>query len=189
MFNIIKDKEIIQLFFKRSERAIYKLNEKYGKLFCKLSYNILRDRSDSEECVNDTYLGVWKAIPPAIPDPLVAFVCKIVRNLSLKRLNMKTAKKRNSTYELTLDELEEYLPSAENVESEVDVRELTQIIEGFLGTLIEENRVIFMRRYWFADTYEEIAKCVGLSEKNVSVRLTRMRKQLKCYLTERGVSI
>ena len=152
-----------------------------------MSYNILNDRQDAEECVNDAYLGAWNAIPPAKPDRLLAFICKIVRNVSLKRYEQNTAAKRNSKYDVALQELEDCLASATTVEEEIEERELTEIIESFLGSLSKENRIIFLRRYWFSDTYADIAKQVGLTEKNVSVRLTRIRKELRAYLLEREV--
>lgn len=183
------DERIIELFFARSEKAIAELDAKYGKLFHKLSHNILNNRQDAEECVNDAYLGAWNTIPPAKPNPLQAYICKIVRNISLKRHYREKAAKRNSTYDVAIQELEAYLSAPNRVEAEMETKELVQIIESFLDTLPEENFVIFMRRYWFADTYGEIAKRVGISEKNVSVRLTRIRKQMREYLTERGVFV
>lgn len=184
-----EDARIIELFFERSEQAIRELSAKYGSICHKLSYNILNDRQDAEECVNDAYLGAWNTIPPAKPDPLQAYICKIVRNISLKLYHRKGAAKRNSSYEIAMQELEEYLPAPNTVETEMETRELAGMIENFLDTLSEENCVIFMRRYWFSDTYEEIAERVGISEKNVSVRLTRIRRQMKKYLIEREVFV
>ena len=186
---MIEDEKIIQLFFERSEQAIKELDLKYGKVCHKVSYNILRNRQDAEECVNDAYLGTWNAIPPQRPNPLLTFLCKIVRNLSIMRHHSNTAMKRNSTYDVALEELEECLASAATVEAEIEADELTRIIDSFLETLSQENRVIFMRRYWFSDTYQQIAERVGITENNVAVRLTRMRKQMKDYLTEREVSL
>ena len=186
---MIEDEKIIELFFERSEQAIRNLDSKYGKVCHALSYNIVNNRQDAEECVNDAYLGAWNTIPPTKPNPLQTYICKIVRNLSLKLYYRKEAAKRGSTYEIAMQELEEYLPAPNTVEAEIETRELVHIIESFLDTLSEENCVIFMRRYWFSDTYTEIAKRVGLSEKNVSVRLTRIRKQMKDYLIEREVFV
>ncbi len=183
------DEQIIALFFERSELAINELDKQYGKLCHKLSFGILNNRSDAEECVNDAYLGVWNAIPPTKPNPLLTYVCKIVRNVSLGRYKANTAQKRNSSYDVALSELEACLSSPDTVESELEAKELTRVIEGFLDSLGEENRVIFLRRYWFCDTYKDIAERVGLSEKNISVRLSRTRGQLKHYLSEREVLI
>lgn len=185
----MEDSKIIELFFKRSEQALYELDLKYGKICYSLSHHILNSKPDAEECVNDAYLGAWNTIPPAKPNPLQAYICKIVRNISLKRFHQKKAAKRNSSYEIAMQELEACLPAPNTVEAEIETKELTHIIECFLNTLSEENCVIFVRRYWFLDTYAEIAQRVKISEKNVSVRLTRIRKQLKTYLTEREVYI
>lgn len=181
------DEQIIELFFIRSEQAIAELDDKYGKVCHSVSYNILGNKQDAEECVNDAYLGTWNAIPPAKPNPLLAFVCKIVRNISLKRYEQNTAKKRNSYYDLAIEELEDCLASSTTVEDEIAERELTRIIERFLRSLSKENRVIFLRRYWFSDSYADIAMRVNLSEKNISVRLTRIREKLREYLLENGV--
>lgn len=183
------DDKIIELFFERSEQAIKDLDGKYGKVFYSISFKILNNRQDAEECVNDSYLGTWNAIPPAKPKPLLAFVCKIVRNISLKRYEQNTAAKRNSYYDVAMEELEECIASSMTIEAEIAEQELTVLIESFLDSLSKENRVIFLRRYWFFDTYFDIAKQVGLTEKNVSVRLTRLRKELREYLIEREVII
>jgi len=183
----MNDERIIELFFERSEQAIKELDNKYGKVLHSLSFKILNNHQDAEECVNDSYLGTWNAIPPAKPNPLLAFVCKIVRNVSLKRYEQNTAAKRNSRYDVAMEELQDCLVSTITVEKEIAEQELTEMIEAFLDSLPRENRVIFMRRYWFSDTYADIAKMVGLTEKNVSVRLTRIRKQLRKYLIEREV--
>jgi RNA polymerase sigma-70 factor (ECF subfamily) len=185
----MNDERIIELFFERSEQAIKELDGKYGKIFYSLSFKILNNYQDAEECVNDSYLGTWDAIPPAKPNPLLAFVCKIVRNISLKRYEQNTATKRNSYYDVAMEELEDCLASTTTIEEEFAERELTAVIESFLDSLSKENRVIFLRRYWFSDTYADIAKQVGLTENNVSVRLTRIRKELREYLLEREVLV
>lgn len=183
----MNDNAIIELFFARSEQAIRELDDKYGKVCYSLSYNILNSRQDAEECVNDAYLGTWNAIPPARPNPLLAFLCRIVRNLSLMRYHADRAAKRGGgSYTVAFDELEGCLASPRTVEGRIEEQELVRLIEDFLDTLSPENRVLLMRRYWFSDSYGEIAARTGLSEKNVSVRLTRIRKQLRNYFEERG---
>lgn len=184
---MMEDEQIIELFFARSEQAIRELDQKHGKTCRKISCNILHDPQDAEECVNDAYLGMWNAIPPARPNPLLTFLCKIVRNLSVTRYHANMAMKRNSTYGVALNELENTISSPVSIEDQLNSEALARMIEAFLDTLSQENRVIFMRRYWFADTYAEIAQRVGLSEKNISVRLTRTRNQLRKYLMEREV--
>lgn len=181
------DAQIIELLFARDQQAIAELDTRYGSVCRKLSYQILSNKLDAEECVNDAYLGTWNAIPPARPNPLLTFLCKIVRNLSIKRYHANTAIKRNSLYDVALSEVERDVTAPDTVEGEVEAKALARFIEAFLDSLSIENRVIFMRRYWFSDSYEEIAQRVGLTEKNVSVRLTRLRKQLTEHLRKEGV--
>lgn len=183
------DEKIIEMFFRRSEQGIRELDIKYGKICHKLSYNIVNNRQDAEECVNHAYLGVWNTIPPARPDPLLAYILKIVRNISLKVYWRKEAAKRSSHYTIALEEIEAGIADQKAVEDEIEARELACIIENFLDTLTRENRVIFMRRYWFSDSYKEISELMGLSEKNISVRLSRIRRKMKEYLAEREVFI
>ena len=185
----MSDEEIIALFCDRSEKAIGELEAKYGKRCMQTSYNILGNRSDAEECVNDAYLGVWNAIPPERPNPLLTYVLRIVRNISLTCYQRNHAQKRNSTYDLAVEELADFIAAPDDVESTLELNELTAELERFLDKLDKMNRVIFIRRYWFFDSYEQIAKQTGLSEKNVSVRLTRVRKMLKDYLQERGICL
>lgn len=185
----MEDQELIEMFFARSEQALQELERKYGETCRKFSYRILNSIQDAEECVNDAFLGAWNAIPPAKPNPLLAYLMRIVRNISLKLYWKNTAAKRNSMYTVALQEIEGCIASANTVEEEIEARELARIIEAFLETLSAENRVIFMRRYWFADGYREIAERVGLSEKNVSVRLTRIRTKMRQYFQERGVLV
>ena len=154
-----------------------------------LSYHIVGSRQDAEECVNDAYLGAWNAIPPARPNPLLSYLVKIVRNISLKIYWRKEAAKRSSHYTIALEEIEACIAAPNTVEAEIEAKELARIIEAFLDTLTTENRVIFMRRYWFSDSYKDIAEFMGLSEKNISVRLTRIREKMKQYLIEREVFV
>ena len=186
---MIADEKIIELFFARSEQGIQELDHKYGKMCHSLSYNIVNSRQDAEECVNDAYLGAWNAIPPVRPNPLSSYIVRIVRNLSLKIYWKKEAAKRSSCYTIALEEIEACIADQKTVEDEIGARELAHIIEEFLDTLTHENRVIFMRRYWFSDSYKDIAEVVGLSEKNVSVRLTRIREKMKQFLIEREVFV
>lgn len=186
---MIDDEKIIEMFFERSEQGIRELDIKYGKICHNLSYNIVNSRQDAEECVNDAYLGAWNAIPPVHPNPLLSYIVKIVRNISLKIYWRKEAAKRSGHYKVALEEIEGYIADQKNVENEIEARELARIIEEFMETLTLKNRVIFMRRYWFADSYKDISELVGLSEKNISVRLTRIREKMKQYLIEREVLV
>ena len=186
---MIDDEKIIDLFFERSEQGIRELDNKYGAVCHNLSYNIVNNRQDAEECVNDAYLGAWNAIPPVHPNPLLSYIVKIVRNISLKIYWRKEAAKRNSTYTIAMGEIETCIADPNTVETEIEARELARIIEAFLDTLTVKERVIFMRRYAYADTYADIAKRVDISEKNVSVRLTLIRQKMKQYLIEREVFV
>ena len=186
---MIDDEKIITLFFERDQQGIRELDIKYGKICHNLSYNIVNSTQDAEECVSDAYLGAWNAIPPTRPNPLLSYIVKIVRNISLKIYWRKEAAKRNSIYTIAMQEIEACIADSKNVEDEVEARELARIIESFLDTLTVKERVIFMRRYAYIDTYADIAKRVGISEKNVSVRLTLIRQKLKQYLIEREVFI
>jgi len=183
----MEDEYIIALYFARSEQAIVQTDLKYGSACRKLAYNILRNHADVHECVNDAYLGAWNAIPPAKPNPLLTFVLKIVRNVSLKRRQSNTAIKRSSSFDAAMEEMEQCLACPDSVHAQIETKELAQNIEAFLSTLSKENRVIFLRRYWFCEPYADIAKQVGITEKNVSVRLVRTRRQLRRYLSERGL--
>ena len=186
---MMDDEKIIELFFERDQQAIRELDIKYGKICHNLSYNIVNSRRDAEECVNDAYLGAWNAIPPARPDPLLSYIVKIVRNISIKIYWKKGAAKRNSIYTIAMQEIETCIADKKTVEDEIEARELARIIESFLDTLTAKERIIFMRRYAYMDPYADIAKRVGISEKNVSVRLTLIRQKMKQYLIEREVFV
>ena len=185
----MEDEKIIDLFFARSEQGIQELDNQYGAICRSLSYNIVNNRQDAEECVNDAYLAVWNTVPPARPSPLLAYLCRIVRNLSLKVYWKKSAAKRSSVYTIAMEEIEACVADRKTVEDEIEARELARIMEEFLDTLTLENRVIFLHRYWFADSYKDIAELMGLTEKNISVRLTRIRQKMRQYLMERGVLV
>ena len=183
------DSKIIELFFERSEQAIIELSDKYGAICRKVADNILNNRLDSEECVNDAYLGVWNTVPPQKPDPLLSYVCRIVRNLALKKYHENTAQKRNSIYDVALDEIADCIPASFSVEDEVAAKEVAGLIDDFLETLDQENRIIFVRRYWHSDSIEELGILFHKSKHYVSVRLSRIRKDLKQYLKKEGVSL
>ncbi len=183
------DSKIIELFYERSEQAIVELSKKYGDTCHKIAVNILKNDLDAQECVNDTYLGAWNTIPPQKPNPLLAYICRIVRNISIKRYHQNTAMKRNSYYDVALDELENCLPSKDTVEEEVSADALAKIIDEFLDGLDKTNRVMFVRRYWFSDSVSDIATLFKMNSHTVTVRLSRTREKLRRYLMERGVTI
>jgi len=185
----LDDKKIIELFYERSEQAITELSKKYGLLCEKIADNILNNHLDAEECVNDAYLAVWNTIPPQNPDSLVSYVCRIVRNQAIKKYHENTALKRNSIYDTSLDELEEVLPSSASVEGELEAKEVSAMIDRFLETLDKQSRTMFIRRYWYSDSIEEIALSFKTSKHYISVRLSRIRKALKKHLVKEGVSV
>ncbi len=183
----MQDSKIIDLFFERSEQAITELSLKYEKLCKKIAVNILGNEEDSLECINDSYLGVWNTIPPQRPENLKYYLCRIVRNNALKRFHSNTAVKRNSYYDVALQELEECLPDENSIEKELTSAEITRLIDSFLETQKQENRVIFTRRYYYSDSIAEIAVRMNMTENNVSVRLNRIRKSLKKHLEKEGI--
>ena len=183
----VEDSQIIALFYERSEQAIAELERKYGPAVRKTAANILNNRQDEEECANDTYLGVWNTVPPQHPDPLVSYVCRIARNLAVKRYHANTAQKRNSGYDLVLDELAECVPATADVESEYAAKELSAAISRFLDSLSYEDRFCFLRRYWYADSVSDIAAMTQRDSHRISVRLFRTREKLHRYLKEEGL--
>ena len=182
----MEDRRIIELFYERSEQAVFELSEKYGKLCHKIALNILGDPRDAEECVNEAYLGVWNTIPPQMPDQLSAYLCRIVRNTALKRYKANTAAKRCSAFDMSYEELEDCIP-VNSIEDAIGSRELSEAIDRFLETLDPVNRAIFMRRYWFFDTVSDIAEAFGITKHNVSVRLLRTRNKMRRFLEKEEI--
>jgi RNA polymerase sigma-70 factor (ECF subfamily) len=183
------DAQIIDLLFERSEQAITELAVSHGKAAERVAYNILADRQDTEEVVNDTYLGVWNSVPPNRPSPLRTYVCRIARNLAVKKYHSNTAAKRNSRYDTALEEIEECLPDTQTVEDRCAAGELSAAIDRFLDTLCYEDRFFFMRRYWYSDSLTDIADMAGTNYDRVSVRLHRVREKLKKYLVKEGLLV
>ena len=181
----MQDERIIELYFARDEQAIRHTADKYGPYCTAVSMNILHSEPDAEECVNDTYLKTWNAIPPTRPSSLRLFLAAIVRRLSLNRLRDSRAGKRNAEVELSLDELSECIPAPTD-ETE---GELAAHINDFLGTCAKTDRIIFLRRYFYGLTDAAIAKGLGMTRNAVSLRLSRTRRGLRAYLTERGYRI
>jgi len=183
------DAEIIDLFFERSDRAIGELEKNHGGPVRRVACNILGNLQDAEECVNDTWFAAWNSIPPNRPSPLRSFVCRIARNLATKKYHSNTAEKRNSQYDIALDELAECIPDRYSVEDSYSAKELGMAINRFLDTLSYEDRFLFMRRYWYADSPAHIAGLTGLSYGSVSVRLHRIRNKLKNMLMKEGLLV
>lgn len=181
----MEDKKLLKLLWERAESAIDALAKQYGKRLMAIALNILGTHQDAEESVNDTYLAVWNSIPPNRPEPLAGYVYKTERNISLDRLRYNTAEKRDGRYDVPIDELANFIP-APALEETVEVRELGDAINRFLGTLNNTNRVLFLRRYWFGDSVQEIAKDLNLGRNAASVRLGRIRLRLQEYLIKEG---
>lgn len=185
----MEDERIIDLFFERSEQAITELSDKYGRVMTKVAMNALGSMPDAEECVNDAYLGLWNAIPPARPNPLIAFACRIVRNISINRYYSKGFEHRRNGYEECLEDLEAVLGTKESVENEVEGKLLSGYIDEFLNTRNEIDRMIFVRRFFYMDSCKEIANASGLSYNAVRTRLSRIKADLKPFLKEKEVTI
>ena len=180
----MNDQAIIDLYFARNEQAIAETDKSYGRVCMQVSMNILKSRPDAEECVNDTYLKTWNAIPPTKPHSLCAFVCRITRNLSLNRLRDLRREKRNKELTLSLDELEACIPAA--IE---DSNLLADLLNTFLEGLDETDRVLFVGRYWYSYATDDLAASMGLTKKAVYMRLYKIRERLRAYLGERGYRV
>lgn len=177
------DKELLDLFSERSERAISETQQKYGSLCITLAERILGNREDAEECVNDALLIAWNSIPPECPRNLPAYLNVLTRNIALNRLKADNRLKRGrGQIPAVLDELAECIPAAETVEAEYDRRSFRAVMERFLDTLPRDTRVIFVRRYWYMNSCREIADAYQMSESKVRVSLTRTRRKLKTFL-------
>ncbi len=181
------DDQIIELFFRRLENAIDETDKKYGSYCRKISMNILSNREDSEEAINDTYLKAWNTIPPSKPNPLKTYLGMLTRRISLNRYEYYRAQKRNLYFETILSEVEQMLPSSSVTDS--DEGEITRAVNEFLKGLKKENRIFFVRRYWHSDSLEDIAKLCGCSESKVKSSLFRTRKALRKYLEKEGIDI
>ena len=181
------DSKLIELYFSRNESAIIYTQNKYGGYCYKIAYNILLDDEESKECVNDTYLAAWESIPPVKPKILSAFLGKITRNISLKRLRAKTAQKRGGgNTDLIFDELNDCIPDKNSVLDAVDANELALLIDSFLRNLPKEERILFLRRYWYFDSIDALSKTFGLGLAQVKMRLSRIRKKLLLKLEKEG---
>lgn len=183
------DETILDLYFERSEEALSATVEKYGALLRSLAWNILGNHEDVEECVNDTYVAAWNAIPPQRPEYLKAYLCKIVRNFSLDRVREKTREKRGGgNIPLILDEMQDLLASDDDIAQTVETQELSQMISDYLREQPDRKRIIFLKRYYFASTIKEIAEEQKTTEGAVKILLYRMRRELKQVLQDRGYS-
>lgn len=185
---VMEDEQIIELYFKRDGRAISETSEKYGNYCNSIALNILKNREDAEECVNDTYMRVWNAIPPVRPTVFRVFIGRITRNLSFNLYKkMNTEKRGNGQVAVVLDELAECVSGGSDPSEEFNRAEVLKAINAFLADLPQDKRIMFVCRYWYSDSVTDIAKRCDVSENTVSVSLNRLRKKLRGYLAERGV--
>lgn len=180
----MQENQILDLYFARDERAIAACEQQYGADCLRVSMNILHNHPDAEECVNDTWLRAWNAIPPKRPSPLRAFLIRITRNLSLNRLRYNRSECRDQSLTVAMDELEACIPVPEEHSSE-----LAEMLSEFLRTLSVRDRLLFMGRYFHALPVDELASRCHMKPNTVSVRLHRIREALRAYLSERGYSV
>jgi len=185
----VDDKQIIELYFERNEQAIKETETKYGAFCHRIAMNILGIHEDAEECVNDTYYSVWKQIPPTVPEVFKVYLGRITRNLSISRFRAMRAKKRYSSMEIMLSELNDCVPSSSNVEQTIEVMQLSDYISEWLDSLPEEDCALFVRRYWFGDEVQELAKKCGITAAKMAQRMLRLRKSLKAALEQKGVAL
>lgn len=180
------DAKIIQLYWDRKEQAISVTADKYGNYCTSIARNILGNREDAEECVNDTYLRAWNSMPPHRPNSLSAFLGKITRNLSIKRYRYNTADKRGGGQTMAvLEEIAELVSDTDGIEQEIDRRELVRAMDDFLDSLPDKQKNLFVCRYWYFDSISDLANRFGMTENHVSVTLNRLRRKLHTYLLER----
>ena len=184
------DDAILEMYFQRNESAIKATAEKYEHYLMKISYNILGDMEDCKENVNDTYFKTWNSIPPQRPAVLSAFLGKINREGAIDIYRRKKSKKRcNSEYDLCIHELDEELDSKTSVEEIVEAGMMGRLVNTFLAKLSKDKRILFVGRYYYMDSIEDIAAYTGLSKSNVKVSLHRLRNDLKKYLQEEGFAV
>ncbi len=183
----MEDIEILELFESRNETAILETSRKYGSYLQKICMNILGIKEDSEECVNDTYNTAWNKIPPEKPKKFLPFLGKIAKNTALNRYDYLTADKRNTHFDSVLSELSDI--GGDDVFDSVSEKELSKSISDFLRNSDEKTRDIFIRRYWYNDKIDDIAKIFGLSVSNTKVILSRTRAKLKSHLEKEGYDL
>ena len=186
----VSDSEIVELYLERDERAIKLTEIKYSKQLFRIANNILNDKCDSDECVNDTYLGAWNSIPPQIPKSLFAYLSKLVRNFAITLYRKNTSQKRGrSELDVSLSEIEDILADGSSVEREAQSRALSDIINAFLSELEKDERFIFVSRYYFSYSVSDIANRVGESDTKIYKKLAHLREQLKKKIEKEGFAV
>lgn len=185
---LVEDSQIIELYLQRNEAAIAETQKKYGGYCYRIAYGILRNMEEAEESVNDTYLGAWNAMPPHRPEILATFLGKITRRLALKKWRYQTAGKRGGGVPVAaLDELEECIPSGQSMDANMDAKELARIIDAFLEMLPAEERRVFLRRYWYLDSINDICSRFGFGKSKVKMMLKRTRDKLLVQLGKEDI--
>lgn len=182
------DLTIIELYFARNEKAIEETDKKYGKLCFGVANNILFNDEDSEECVNDTYLSVWNKIPPTRPNNFMAFICQIVRFLSMKKLDFNRALKRSQNITVSYSDLEDVLPS-NHFPPDWEYADVGKIISEFLRQEKEDSRNVFIRKYYFFDSISDIAVRYSFTESKVKNMLYHSRIKLREFLKKEGIEV
>jgi len=183
------DSKIIELFYARSEQAIVELSKKYGRVCRQIAYNIVRNESDVEECLNDAYLKVWNTIPPNNPDKLVSYVCMTVRNFALDRIRADNAAKRVEFADADIDEVLRVAEYSDDMDDLISEKEFDNILNEFLSSLDRQGRALFIRRYFCHDKISDIARSFGQTPYSVSMRLSRIREKLKKFLLKKGIKL
>lgn len=184
----MEDSRIVELFWSRSESAIKETSSKYGKYCYAIAYNILSNEQDADECVNDTYMGAWNSIPPHRPSVLSTFLGKITRRISINRWKKQSRDKRGgNTVTLALCELADCVPSSDNTEEILEIKELSAAINTFLFTLTETERDVFVCRYWLLASVEAISTRFDFSQSKTKSMLYRTRKKLNAFLDKEGL--
>ena len=185
----MEDNEIIELFWQRSQQAIVETDNKYGRRLKTLSMNILHDREDVEECVNDTYHAAWNTLPPEKPNYFFAYLARLTRNFSFGKYDYYHAQKRCVTVVELSDEIENCIPSPNDLEQKMDSKEIGRIISEFLYKQPVEMRNVFVRRYWYMDSIKDISCIFHISESKVKSILFRMRNKLREHLEKEDIHL
>lgn len=184
----MEDSEIVNLYWERKETAVSESRIKYGKLLFRIAYNILQNHEDSEECESETYIRAWNSIPPNMPESLKAYLGRIVRNFAFHYWEKQNAKKRGEG-NLLFSELSEMIPDRKNTEEAVELRELTCFLEKWLGALEKEERILFMRRYWYGDSIKELAAALKTAPNKLAGKMFRLRERLRKDMEKEGITV
>ena len=185
----LEDSDIIKLYWQRDQRAVDETQRKYGALCRRIAGNILTLRQDAEECVNDVWFRAWDSIQPQRPVSMGPYLGRITRNLALDRWRRNRAQKRYAGMEQLLSELEECIPSALDVEGAAEYAHLTQTLNGWLAALPQEDRVLFVRRYWYGESLKALAAGLGITPGKLAQRMYRLREKLRAVLEREGAKV